>query len=308
MTAKVILNPYSGRWMAKARRPEAESALKAAGVDYDLVETQGPEHGVELAAQAVRDGYCPVISAGGDGSISEVVNGMMQALGETQKDVPLGVIPLGSANDLVDNLGLPKDLDAAARVIAAGKTRLLDICTVKAIDTGRIRYFDNNAAIGLEPFITLIQQKIIRLHGSLRYLVATLRGVMANPQWNMHLEWEGGDYSGPVTLVTVGNSPRTGGLFYVTPHADPYDGRLTFVYGFMPTRLQILRLLPRTMKPGPGSYVEHPNIHEVHSSWLRVHSEQATPMHADGEIQSEAIHDLEYRVLPARLPVLLPAE
>jgi YegS/Rv2252/BmrU family lipid kinase len=301
MTAKVILNPYSGRWSALKRKDEAESALKAAGVQYDLVLTERPDHGLSLAADAVRQGFSPIISAGGDGSISEVVNGMMQASGGQACPVPVGILPLGSANDLVDNLGLPHDLNAAAQVIATGKCRQMDLCQVNG------RYFDNNAAIGLEPFITLIQQKITRLHGDLRYLVATVRGVLANPQWTMRLEWEGGSYQGPITLVTVGNNPRTGGLFYVTPHADPYDGLLTFVYGFMPTRLQILRLLPRTMKPGEGSYVEHPDIHEVNSPWLRVHADQPTPMHADGEIQSPAIQDLEYRALPGMLPVLVNA-
>jgi YegS/Rv2252/BmrU family lipid kinase len=307
MKAKVILNPYAGRWMAQQRRPEAEAALRAAGVDYDIVLTQGPGHGIELAEQAVKEGFCPIISAGGDGSISEVANGMLRYVDREggEGNVPLGIIPLGSANDLVDNLGLPKDLQAAAQVIAAGKTRRMDVCQVSAAGALSPRYFDNNAAIGLEPYITLIQQRITRLRGVLRYLWATLLGVTDNPQWNMHLEWEGGQYRGPVTLVTVGNNPRTGGLFYVTPHADPFDGLLTFVYGFMPTRLQILRLLPRTMKPGKGSYVEHPSIHEISSPWLRVHSEQPTPMHADGEIQSEAVQDVEYRVFPKRLPVLV---
>ncbi len=307
MKAKVILNPYAGRWIALQRRPEAEAALKTAGIDYEITLTQGPGHGIELAEQAVRDGFCPIISAGGDGSISEVVNGMLRGFdrGGVESSVPLGILPLGSANDLVDNLGLPKDLQAAALVIAAGKTSRMDVCQVSSGEAGPPRYFDNNAAIGLEPYITLIQQRIKRLRGVLRYLTATLMGIADNPQWIMHLEWEGGEYHGPVTLVTVGNNPRTGGLFYVTPHADPFDGLLTFVYGFMPTRLQILRLLPRTMKPGKGSYVEHPSIHEVNSPWLRVHSERPTPMHADGEIQSEAIQDVEYRVFPKLLPVLL---
>jgi diacylglycerol kinase (ATP) len=299
MVAKVILNPYSGRWSALKRKAEAESALSAAGIQYELVVTEAPNHGVQLAADALRQGFSPIISAGGDGSISEVVNGMLQACDGQPCQVPLGILPMGSANDLVDNLALPHDLQAAARLIAAGRTRRMDLCQVNG------RYFDNNAAIGLEPFITLIQQKITRLHGSLRYLVATVRGVLANPQWTMSLEWEGGNYHGPVTLVTVGNNPRTGGLFFVTPHADPYDGLLTFVYGYMPTRLQILRLLPRTMKPGEGSYVEHPSIHEINSPWLRVHAEQPTPMHADGEIQSTAVQDLEYRALPGMLPVLV---
>jgi diacylglycerol kinase family enzyme len=121
----------------------------------------------------------------------------------------------------------------------------------------------------------------------------------------MHLEWEGGEFHGPVTLVTVGNNPLTGGLFYMTPHADPFDGKLTFVHGYIPTRLKILKVLPKTMKSGPGSYVEQPSIFEANTSWLRIHSDTPTPLHADGEIQSESVQDIEYRVLPAAIPVLL---
>jgi diacylglycerol kinase family enzyme len=91
-----------------------------------------------------------------------------------------------------------------------------------------------------------------------------------------------------------------------TPDADPFDGKLTFVYGSMSTRLQILRLLPRTMKPHAGSYIEHPNINQIHSTWLKIHTEQPTPLHADGEIQSDAVHDIEYRIVGNKLPVLLP--
>jgi diacylglycerol kinase (ATP) len=301
MTAKVILNPYAGRWMALQRKGEVEQAVMAAGIQYELVVTDRPGHGIEIARQAVLDGFDPIVSAGGDGSISEVMNGWAQAVIGTGTTGPsFGVLPLGSANDLVDNLGLPKDLQAAAQVIAAGSTRMMDLCKVNQ------RYFDNNAAIGLEPTITLIQARIHWLKGTLRYLAATLRGVMQNPQWTMQIEWEGGQYSGPVTLVTVGNHPRTGGLFYMTPHANGFDGLLTFVYGYMATRRQILALLPRTMKPGKGSYVEHDSVHEIHSPWVKIVSDQPTPAHADGEIFDTAIHELEYRVLPGMLPILLP--
>lgn len=300
MPAKVILNPYANRWIALERRPELEAALQAAGIEYDLVVTERPRHGDELAEQAVLDGFSPIISAGGDGSINEVLNGIGRAAERSGSSwTAMGVMPLGSANDFVDNMGLPRDLASAARLIAAGHTRMMDVCMANG------RYFGNNAAIGLEPFITLIQQQIHRLKGTPRYLVATLMGVQRNPRWNMRLEWDDGSYEGPTTLVTVGNNPRTGGLFYMTPHADPFDGKLTFVYGFMNTRLQILQLLPRTMKSGSGSYVEHPNIHEVHATWLNIHSVEPTPAHTDGEIFDERAQDVEYRVLPARLPVLL---
>ncbi len=301
MKATVILNPYAGRWQAIKRRPEVETALKMAGIDYELLVTQAPGHGTELAARAVQNGAPLIISAGGDGSISEVVNGMMLSANSSNFDrlPPFGIIPLGSANDLVVNLKLSTELNEAAKIIAQGDIKKMDLGEVNG------RYFDNNSAIGLEPTITLIQQRITWLHGVIRYLVATLLGIYKNPHWNVQIEWEGGSYAGPSTLVTVGNNPLTGGLFYMTPHANPFDGLLTFVHGYMATRIQTLQLLPRTMKPGIGSYVEHPNIHEFHSPWLKIHSKSPTPMHADGEIQSEAIQDINYRIIPSILPIIV---
>jgi diacylglycerol kinase family enzyme len=130
---------------------------------------------------------------------------------------------------------------------------------------------------------------------------------MKNPQWTMQLEWDDGRYQGAATLVTIGNNPLTGGLFYMTPHADPSDGLLTFVFGAIKTRRQILQILPRTMKTGADSYVEHPLIKEFNSTWLRIHADQPTPVHADGEIMLTDAHFIRYRVLPNYLPVLAPA-
>ncbi|MFZ2098105.1 MAG: diacylglycerol kinase family protein [Anaerolineales bacterium] len=313
MVAKIILNPYAGRWKGLQKRTEVENLMKSMGLDFELVVTEAPNHGTELAYEAVKNGYSPIISAGGDGSVSEVMNGMVSAAQETQTNpVPMGIFPLGSANDLVVNLGLPTDLQGASKMIAGGQTRRIDLGVVTAWDVGKQiskkRYFDNNSAIGLEPTITLIQQRISWLRGSIRYVVAALLGVAKNPQWKMHLLWEGGDYHGPATLVTAGNNPLTGGVFYMAPHADPYDGKLNCVFGFMPSRLQILRLLPRTMKAGAGNYVEHPAIHEIDVGWLKIQTDQPTPLHADGEIQFEATQEIEYSILPDYLPVLMHAK
>ena len=311
MTAKVILNPYAGRWKALKRQAEVKSELTNAGVDYDFVATEHPGHGTELAAQAVRDGFTPIISAGGDGSVSEVVNGIAREMltqGLTTS-IPLGILPLGSANDLVVNLGLPVTLPESAKIIANGHTRNIDLGEVKAWKQDKAqactRYFDNNSAIGLEPSITLIQQQIKWLHGPMRYLLATLIGVLKNPQWTMQLQWDQGSYEGGATLVTIGNNPLTGGLFYMTPHADPRDGLLTFVFGAVKTRRQILQILPRTMKTGADSYVEHPLIHEVSTTKLNIHSDQPTPVHADGEIMLTDAHYIDYSILPSFLPVLV---
>jgi YegS/Rv2252/BmrU family lipid kinase len=301
MPAKVILNPYSNRWNARKRWPEAEAALRQAGLDFELTVSEGPRHIIELAEKAARNGFSPIVAAGGDGTIGEVVNGLAHA-SKNESDLlgPLGILPLGSANDLVDNLGLPKDLEAASRVIAAGKTRLMDVGYVNGF------YFANNSAIGLEPYITLVQQRITWIKGMLRYLVAAIRGIWDNPQWAAQIEWDGGNYEGPALLVTVGNGPRTGGVFYMAPHADPFDGKLTFVYAYRRTRLEIFRLLPRTMRPGEGSFVEMPEIYERTATRIRIHMNRPAPAHVDGEIFSEGIQDMEYRIYPGKLNILMP--
>lgn len=301
MKAFVILNPYANRWQALKKKGEVEEELKKADIEYDLVLTQKPNQGTEMAAEAVKNGYNPIIAAGGDGTINEVINGIILGADVAGMELlpSLGIMPLGSANDLVVNVHLPKDLKQAAQVIAAGNTRLMDLAIVNG------KYFGNNSAIGLEPTITLIQEKITRIRGTPRYLLATLLGIVKNPKWNMQLEWDNGKYNGLITLVTVGNNPLTGGLFYMTPHADPFDGELTFVFGYMPTRLKILQLLPRTMKPGLGSYVENPSIHEINSTWLKIRSSTPTPLHTDGEIQSMAVQEIEYRIIPRKISVLL---
>jgi diacylglycerol kinase (ATP) len=221
----------------------------------------------------------------------------------------MGVLPLGTVNDFMVNMGIPRNISVATKVIATGHTRRIDLGEVTAWDVlennTKKRYFHNNSAIGLEPCITMIQQRIPWLRGAIRYVIAALVGIAKNPQWKMHLQWEDGEYSGPVTLVTAGNNPLTGGVFYMAPHADPFDGKLNCVYGSVPSRLQILRLLPRTMKAGAGNYVEHPAIHEINVSWLKIHTDQPTPLHADGEIQFEATQDIEYRILPDYLPIFM---
>jgi len=301
MTAKVILNPYSNRWNAQKRWPEAEAALKAAGVNFELAISERPRHSVELAEEAARKGFQPIIAAGGDGTIGDVVHGLALAAKSDQALLgPLGILPLGTANDLAFKLGIPLDLNDAARVIKIGNVRQMDIGKVND------RYFANNSAIGLEPYVTTKQVRITWISGILRYLVAAVWAIMDRPAWSANIKWDGGEYNGPVSLVTIGNGSRSGGLFFMIPHADPFDGKLTFVYGYRSTRRAMLATLPRAMKPGPGSYVEMEGIFEQPATWIKVHLGNPSPAHADGELFTQAIQDLEYKVFPGRLKILMP--
>jgi len=296
MTAKVIYNPYAARWNALRRKPEVEETLRAAGIEYELVQSDAPDQIVGLAETAAREGFSPIIAAGGDGTFGEVVNGLHRADPEGVLG-PLGILPLGTANDLPVNLELPLDLREAARVIANGKTRRIDLG--KANDW----VFDNNSAVGLEPVVTIYNIQMVRLRGVVRYLVAALRAINQKPEWTMRLEWDDGSYEGPVSLVSVGNCPITGGLFRMAPGADPTDGLLTFVVGYAPTRWRMLRLLPKLIS---GTHINDPAVQQYHTRHLTIHSTPATPLQTDGELRGTDLIEIQYEALPARLDILTP--
>jgi len=300
MTAKVILNPYSNRWNSQKRWPEVESALKAAGVDFDLVISQKKGQITELAEQAVYEKCSSLIVAGGDGSIGDAANGLMRAV-QSKKGrlVPLGIMPTGSANDLVFALGLPTDLKEAAKVIAAGKTR--------AMDLGKLndRYFVNNSAAGLEPYVTIKHEKIHWIKGIVRYLVAAVQAIVDKPEWQANVRWDGGEFNGKISLISIGNGRRTGG-FFMTPHADPFDGKLTLAFGYRTTRLGLFQALPRAFNEDKGSYVEMEGMQEVHATRISVHLDKPSPAHTDGELFPDWMQDFEYEILPKYLNIIVP--
>ncbi len=295
-TAKIIVNPYAGRWKAKTAIPAIEAACRRIGLDYELVVTDGPGHGIELARGAAQAGFSPVIAAGGDGSINEVVNGLMQAAGDGET-VPLGIIPLGSADDFAEMVALEKPIEAACRVIQAAYTRAIDVGCVNG------RFFDNNSAVGLEPMVSTIQESITWLKGMPRYVFSAIRAIFSHRPWKMRIVWDDGAYEGLTTLVSVGNTPRTGGTFWMTPHAKPDDSLLDFVFAGDLGRLQLLRLLPTTFD---GSHIDRPEVSWARTTRLSIDCDPSTPIQADGELFERAATHIEYSILPGRLQVIVP--
>ena len=299
MTAKVILNPYSNRWNSQKRWSEAEAALKAAGVDFHLAVSEKKGQIVDLAEQAVLQKFSPIIVAGGDGSVGDAANGLMRAAQSARAPLPpLGIMPTGSANDIVYALGLPTDLNEAARVIAAGK--------IRAMDLGKLndRYFVNNSAAGLEPYVTIKHEKIHWIRGMARYLVAAVQGIMDKPEWNGEVRWDGGEYTGMLSFISIGNGRRTGG-FFMTPHADPFDGKLTLAFGYRGTRLGLFQALPRAFNEDKGSYVELDGMKEVHTTRVSIHLDKPSPAHTDGELFPQWVQDFEYEILPGCMNIIV---
>ena len=297
MKVKIILNPFANRWGARKRVPQVTEAARAAGLNFDLVLTETPGQATQEALAAAQGGaYDAIVSAGGDGTLNEVVNGLVRAAG-SGPTVPLGILPVGTGNDFNDMAGLPRNLLAAAHVIAGGKTR--------PVDAGRVNnhYFSNNCAVAMEPMVTIENIKMTRLSGNIRYVVALVRALVRLSAWNMRIEWEGGGYEGPTYLLSVCNSPRTGGLFMMSPAALMDDGLFDFVHAPKISKLEVLQILPRLFK---GTHIQHPKVTHGRSPFLNIESEPGTPIHADGEVIAVSEKRVAYEVLPKKLTLLVP--
>ena len=174
MKVRVILNPYADRGRARAKADLVHAVLRAAGVNYELIETSAPGDATSVAAAAVMEGCDAVVAAGGDGTVSEVVNGLHTTAGEGPT-LPLGILPLGTGNDFAEVAGIPRDLSRAAAIVAAGNARRVDAGRVTYARCGApaiTRYFANNCAVAMEPLVTIENARIRWLSGNARYVAS----------------------------------------------------------------------------------------------------------------------------------------
>ncbi len=296
MPAKIILNPYSNRWRARERWPEAQRLLASLGYEFEWVETEGPGHGIELAREAVAQGFDPIIAAGGDGAISEVVNGLVGE-GEIAR-ATLGILPLGSANDYAYQLGIPtNDLEAACRLLVEAKS-------IRTVDLGRGNQyvFVNDFIIGLGAIANQEAAKIQRIKGEMRYVLGAMKAILKAKWPTVGARWEGGALEKrPILMGYIAIGYRTGGVYYFSPYAQHDDGLLDFLVAEARSRLEVFRLLPSTMK---GTHIHARGVYYLQSPWVELESEDPLPLLVDGEIKEDFPTRVQARVLPGALRVI----
>jgi diacylglycerol kinase (ATP) len=280
MTAKVLLNPYSNRWNSHKALAPGGSRAQSRGRRFrtGCVGEKGTSY--RAGGEAARDGFSPIIAAGGDGSIGDVANGLARAAkSEDEALGPLGIMPLGSANDLVYALGLPTDLNEAAKVIAAGKTKPMDLgnsttnisSTIRGRGSSRTPPRSTSASIGSRAWRVISWRRSGRSWTS--------------PNGAGRSNGTTAPTRGRFRLVSIGNGRRTGG-FFMTPHADPFDGKLTLAFGYRATRLGLFTALPKAFNEDKGSYVEldgherspcDTHIHPLRQTLPRAHRRRNIP-------------------------------
>lgn len=294
--ALVIFNPYAGRGRGAKRAESVVKALNAVDFLFDPVVSENHGHAIELAQRAAEAGRELIVAAGGDGTINEVVNGIMLA-GAHGATTRLGVMPIGSGNDFAGALGIPTDMARAAEILKRGAVRRVDLGTVNG------RYFDNNVGIGFEAQINIEAHKLTWLRGQLMYLVAVFRAMASFPIPVVQIDKDGDLRSDKrILMLSIGNNWRNGGGFKITPEAVCDDGLLDLCIVDALPRREILRLLPKAMK---GDHEGEPAVEMARFTRLVVESEQPLPVHADGEILWNDAHRVEIEVFPQRLDVVV---
>lgn len=292
----VILNPTAGRGSAIRCRPLVDAEMDRAGAEHVIVETERRGHAAELAGAAVRDGWPAVVAVGGDGTVHETANGLMRAAGEGPS-VPLGIVGVGSGNDFAQLAGVPRDTAQAVRRLTSAEPRAVDVGTLNG------EWFTNGVGIGLDARVAIEVERRRRLRGMAMYLAAIPAALRAWRPPRMTVEVDGERlHDAPMTLVTVGNGGRHGGGFWICPSASIDDGVLDVCACDRLGTLGILRFLPKVMR---GTHVGASCVHMHHARHVRVTSPDPLPVHADGEIIADDAHELDIRIHPGRLRVLV---
>jgi len=282
--------------------PGIQDLLRREMLDFEAAFTEWRGHGTELASRAVSDGCALIIAMGGDGTIHDVVNGMMNDGRTAAPDVALGIIPCGTGADFVRTLGLAGDMVAAVRHLArTGSSRLIDLgeVTCQAGGQERRRYFINVAGLGLDAEVTRRAGRG-RQHGrgTLPYLIALAAILPRCRSKPVSARIDGRPLQANAHSVIIGNGRYFGGGMCVAPHARLDDGLLDVIvlgdYG----PLELLWHLPKLYR---GTHLGLRKVQAFQVQVVSVASTQRLLLQADGELIGEG--PATFRVLPAALRI-----
>lgn len=283
MTILAIVNRFAGRhgagriWAQLQARTDLTRAWTCAMTEY-------PGHARELAADAARRGISRVVAVGGDGTVNEVASGLVHS------QTLLAMIPAGTGNDVTNNLGIPSDPIAAARLAQTGEARLLDVGEVQT--TERSASFLNVAGFGFDAEVAWRVNRMPRLlGGTLPYLAGVVQTLWRYASPPMRLEIDGEPIDGRVFLVAVANCHSYGGGMQIAPGAQPDDGLLDVCLVKDLSKLEVLRVVPRIYR---GGHVDHPAVQIFRCRTVTAVATDRVLCHADGELAG---------ALPARFAI-----
>ncbi len=287
-TYGLILNPMAGRGRGKKIEESLYKTVQQKLTNVEFFHTNAPGHAREIASD-IKDKFTVVIVAGGDGTVHEVVNGMVGG------KAALGVIPIGSGNDFIKMLSLPKDVHQALEVIRQNVRKRIDIGKVGE------RYFPNGLGIGFDAWVVRESLKIKKLRGFLIYLYSVLKTVFSYSNETVSININGRTDESEVFLISVGNGVAMGGGFFLTPQAKIDDGKLDICIIRALNKREVFLNLPKATR---GKHTTLKQVQMLQTEKLSVQSEKGIAVHADGELLGMDLKNLDISIIPSALEVI----
>ncbi|MDR2940239.1 MAG: diacylglycerol kinase family lipid kinase, partial [Clostridiales bacterium] len=227
-----IVNPVAGHGINKKNIKIIKGYMKSNGLAYKTLVTKKPNHATMLAKLAVKNKADKIIAAGGDGTIQEVAEGVAFS------NVPLGVLPLGSGNDLAKSLGIGKNIESALKKIVSGKIIKADLIEVSG------RHYLNAASIGIDAEIAVTAGKIKKTFGRLSYFISVFKNIITYKPFKATVKIGNKTIGGEFTLIAAANGKYYGGGFKIAPGASIDDGLADFYFIKKIPRLLLLIIFP----------------------------------------------------------------
>ena len=284
-----IVNPAAARGKAVRVAEKVIKICEERHLDYQLIYTDKSGDATKFAIES-KDQFECTVAVGGDGTINEVVNGLM---GGQSK---LGIVPVGSGNDFVRAMDIPLDITKAMDILFAMKTQPIDIG--KAGD----RYFQNGLGIGFDAWVVEETLKVNKLRGTAIYLYSVLKTIYNYQPPIVNICYNDVNRTERFYMITVGNGISLGGGFKLTPNAIVDDGLFD---------LNIIRDLKKweiyqnLISVFTGRHIYLEQVTTDRTDQLSIESEEGFAAHVDGELLSLNLNSLNVQLLPKALEVVV---
>jgi diacylglycerol kinase (ATP) len=299
---KIVVNPVAASGKVAKRWPRIARRLKERSIRFSHAITEAVGHATEITRQAIADGYRTIIANGGDGTLNEVLNGLVDG-GVIDPSVRLGVIPGGTGSDFVRTLGVPRDGERSLDCIEANHTRLVDVGEIlfDSPESQRVRYFLNVAGLGFDGEVSeYCNRNSKAAGGTVTYLKGLLVNLAAYRNKRVEVTLDDRSFTQRVNSVVVCNGQYAGGGMHLGPGAQVDDGIFDVVIIGDVGKLEFIANLPRVYK---GTHLTHPKVSWFRSKTIRVTSQEPMYMQAEGELVGMAPAAL--RVIPQALRFLV---
>lgn len=288
MDYHVIYNPAAGRGYGERIEKKVLELLDSQLINYQYHLTRAQGHAQEIAGD-LKESDSIIVVAGGDGTIHEVVNGIIGG------NCTLGILPIGSGNDFIKSLNINKNLRLCLENIREGDSITIDIGKINDI------YFPNGLGIGFDAVVVMETSKIKHLRGALIYFYAVFKALNYYKNQRVKITIDGATEEKDIFMISVGNGTSMGGGFKLTPLAKLDDGLLDVCIFNSLTKMEVYKNLPKAIH---GKHLELSQVDLRRTTKLTVESETGIPFHTDGELISTDSKKIEIEIVPNALKII----